>query len=228
MGYTMFGSAVFYEEHAHADADYALDPIHRYRCRRGLWTCRRIYGGQGRSKAWGEIARATDYRLRAALSFEPQLKEPKCPKYLAKIIDREIATWLDWKRAHAPRVIDIDLSKLSGIPQRGGRDAGGPAHRRGSGTRGRSSPPRPPGARQKGREPRYPLRTAPPRGRRSRRPPFVQGSRTERRQPVPQRPLRRRRGKRRRAARSRLRRPLILPPFSRGSRKRRLRAHPRT
>lgn len=115
MGYTMFGSAVFYEEHAHADADYALDPIHRYRCRRGLWTCRRIYGGQGRSKAWGEIARATDHRLRAALSFEPQLKEPKCPKYLAKIIDREIATWLDWKRAHAPRVIDIDLSKLSGI-----------------------------------------------------------------------------------------------------------------
>lgn len=115
MGYTMFGSAVFFEEHPHADAEYELDPIHRYRCRRGLWTCRRIYGGQGRSKAWGKIARACDFRLREALSFEPQLKDAKCPKYLAKIIDREIETWLTWKETSAPRVIDIDLSKLSGI-----------------------------------------------------------------------------------------------------------------
>lgn len=115
MGYTMFGSAVFFEEHPHADAEYELDPIHRYRCRRGLWTCRRIYGGQGRSKAWGEIARACDFRLRETLSFEPQLKDAKCPKYLAKIIDREIETWLTWKETSAPRVIDIDLTKLSGI-----------------------------------------------------------------------------------------------------------------
>lgn len=115
MGYTMFGSAVFFEEDPHPDAEYELDPIHRYRCRRGLWTCRRIYGGQGRSKTWGEIARACDFRLREALSFEPQLKETKCPKYLAKIIDREIETWLAWKETFAPRVIDIDLTKLSGI-----------------------------------------------------------------------------------------------------------------
>lgn len=115
MGYTMFGSAVFFEEDPHPDAEYELDPIHRYRCRRGLWTCRRIYGGQGRSKTWGEIARACDFRLREALSFEPQLKETKCPKYLAKIIDREIETWLAWKETSAPRVIDIDLTKLSGI-----------------------------------------------------------------------------------------------------------------
>ena len=115
MGYTMFGSAVFFEEHPHADAEYELDPIHRYRCRRGLWTCRRIYGGQGRSKAWGEIARACDFRLRETLSFEPQLKDAKCPKYLAKIIDREIEAWLAWKETSAPRVIDIDLTKLSGI-----------------------------------------------------------------------------------------------------------------
>ena len=115
MGYTMFGSAVFFEEQPHADADYELDPIHRYRCRGGLWTCRRIYGGQGRSKSWGEIARAVDGRLRQALGFEPTLTDAACPKYLAKIIDREIDAWLAWKRDHAPRVIDIDLSKLSGI-----------------------------------------------------------------------------------------------------------------
>ena len=115
MSYTMFGSAVFFEEHRHPDAVYVLDPVRSYRCRKGYWTCRRIYGGRDKSRAFGSLAKAVDARLRERMEFEPRLKEQKVPKYLAKIIDREIDDWLAWKEAHAPRRIEIDLGSLERI-----------------------------------------------------------------------------------------------------------------
>ena len=115
MGYTMFASAVFFEEQRHADTTYRLDPIRSYRCRNGMWTCRRIYGGRDKSASFGTLMKTIDARLRLRLGFEPALKEPKAAKYLVKIIDKEIETWLEWKAAHAPRHIEIDLSQLAHI-----------------------------------------------------------------------------------------------------------------
>lgn len=115
MSYTMFGSAVFFDPQTHEDTEYELDPIHRFTCRRGLWTCTRIYGGRGRSSKLGDILHAVDRLLRTALACETPLEDEGAPKYLARIIEREISSWLAWKRDHAPRVIDIDLSQLSGI-----------------------------------------------------------------------------------------------------------------
>lgn len=115
MGYTMFASAVFFEERRHPDAVYELDPLCTYSCTDGFWTCRRVYGGRGSSKAFGDLLRAVDQRLRAALRYEPGLREQAVPKYLARIIRQEIDAWLSWKSAHAPREISIDVSKLAGI-----------------------------------------------------------------------------------------------------------------
>lgn len=115
MSYTMFGSAVFFDPQTHEDTEYELDPIHRYTCRRGLWSCTRIYGGRGRSSKLGDILHAVDRLLRAALKCETPLEDEGAPKYLVRIIEREISSWLSWKRDHAPRVIDIDLSRLSSI-----------------------------------------------------------------------------------------------------------------
>lgn len=115
MSYTMFGSAVFFDPQTHEDTEYELGPIHRYTCRRGLWSCTRVYGGRGRSSKLGDILHAVDRLLRTALECETPLEDEGAPKYLVRIIEREITSWLSWKRDHAPRVIDIDLSQLSSI-----------------------------------------------------------------------------------------------------------------
>lgn len=114
--YTMFGSAVFHEAEPHADTMYQLSDVHRYRCHRGMWTCERIHGSRSRSPKLGACMRATDRMLREALGYEYPLKETKdLPKYLTKFIEDEVSIWVDWQAAHAPRVIEFDLSQLAGI-----------------------------------------------------------------------------------------------------------------
>ena len=115
MPYTMFASAVFFAPERHEDCEYRLDPIHIYRCQNGFWECMRIHGSRQKSSKLGEMMRACDQRLRLALDPTHPLKEEKVPKYLAKIIDDEIAAWLSWDAAHQPVMIDIDLSQLGHI-----------------------------------------------------------------------------------------------------------------
>lgn len=115
MPYTMFASAVFFAPERHEDCEYRLDPIHIYRCQNGFWECMRIHGSRQKSSKLGEMMRACDQRLRLALDPAYPLKEEKVPKYLAKIIDDEIAAWLSWDAAHQPVKIDIDLSQLGHI-----------------------------------------------------------------------------------------------------------------
>ena len=115
MPYTMFASAVFFAPERHEDCEYRLDPIHIYRCQNGFWECMRIHGSRQKSNKLGEMMRACDQRLRLALDPDHPLKEEKVPKYLAKIIDDEIAAWLSWDAAHQPVKIDIDLSQLGHI-----------------------------------------------------------------------------------------------------------------
>ena len=115
MPYTMFASAVFFAPNRHEDCEYRLDPIHIYRCQNGFWECIRIHGSRQKSSKLGEMMRACDQRLRLALGPTHPLKEEKVPKYLAKIIDDEIVTWLSWDAAHQPVKIDIDLSQLGHI-----------------------------------------------------------------------------------------------------------------
>ena len=115
MPYTMFASAVFFAPERHVDCEYRLDPIHIYRCQNGFWECMRIHGSRQKSSKLGEMMRACDQRLRLALDPTHPLKEEKVPKYLAKIIDDEIAAWLSWDAAHQPVKIDIDLSQLGHI-----------------------------------------------------------------------------------------------------------------
>lgn len=116
MAYTMFGSAVFFDPVTHPDAEYELDKVHRYRCDRGMWSCTRFQGGLSRNAKLGQAMRAADRMLREALGFEHPLKEQKgVPKYLQEFISNEIEAWMSWRSAHAPRHIDIDLSRLSDI-----------------------------------------------------------------------------------------------------------------
>lgn len=117
MPYTMFASAVFFEEHAHAAAHVTLNPLRSYRCTKGLWTCDRVHCDQGRNIKLGNILREIDRRMRITWKWPRLLDEDgtKTPKYLQKMIDTEIKNQLEWSSTHQPVRIDIDLSKLSGI-----------------------------------------------------------------------------------------------------------------
>ena len=113
--HVMYASAVRYEPTLHPDCVYELSPTRRYTCKNGLWTCDSYHDGGARSTKLGQIVRAVDRRLREALGFGHPLKEHGEPKYLLKIIDDEVADYLAWQKAHAPRRVEIDLSKLAGI-----------------------------------------------------------------------------------------------------------------
>ena len=116
--YTMFASAVFWAPEPHADAEVEIDPLRRYRCERGMWTCTRLHGETGRSAKLGEILREVDRRMREASGYPHALKAPeegKIPRYRAKIIDEEVTAGAAAVSAVEARRVDIDLTKLAGI-----------------------------------------------------------------------------------------------------------------
>ncbi|WP_321971313.1 TerB N-terminal domain-containing protein [Paratractidigestivibacter sp.] len=111
----MYASAIHYDPAPHEDCVFELSPTRRYVCRQGNWTCEGYHDGGAKSAKLGDICRAVDRQLRAALDYPAQLKDHAEPKYLVKMIDAEIVDYLAYKEAHRPIVIDIDLSKLAGI-----------------------------------------------------------------------------------------------------------------
>lgn len=113
--HVMYASAVRYEPGFHEDCVYELSPTRRYVCKNGLWSCDSYHDGGARSAKLGQIVRAVDRQLRQALGYAHPLKDHAEAKYLVKIIDDEIAAYLGWKQASAPRRVEIDLSKLAGI-----------------------------------------------------------------------------------------------------------------
>ncbi len=115
MPHLMFASALFYPGERHEDCVYELNETRRYECRGGIWSCDGLHDGGGRSAKLGRVLRATDRQLRIALDYPQPLKECGDPKYLVRLIDREVEDYLKWKDAHAPRRVEIDLSQLSMI-----------------------------------------------------------------------------------------------------------------
>ncbi len=113
--YTMFASAVFFDPVQHPDTEYHLNEIHTYSCRNGFWECIRVHGSRQRSPKLGDIMRLCEQRLHLALDASQQPESDDAPKYLVRIVDREIAEWLAWKESHRPRRIDIDLASLGHI-----------------------------------------------------------------------------------------------------------------
>ena len=113
--YLMFASAVFYPGARHPDCTYELDETCRFVCQSGIWTCTSLHHGGGRSSKLGQILRAVDRQLRAALDYPHPLKDRADPKYLVQLIDREVKDYLAWQEAHAPVRVEIDLSKLADI-----------------------------------------------------------------------------------------------------------------
>lgn len=113
--YTMFASAVFFDPQKHPDCDYELDEAHRYRCQKGYWSCQKYRGGRARNPKLGSVMRAVDCAMREAWDYAHPLKESDVPKYIAKMIEREVSERHAWALAHRPVEVNIDLSRLRQI-----------------------------------------------------------------------------------------------------------------
>ena len=111
----MFRACVFEDVPRHPDATYELDAINRFTCVSGNWTHECYQGNRRESSKLGSILKEIDARMRLRYGYAHPLREEKTPKYLLAFIEKEIDAWLSWKAAHAPRVIEIDRSKLGGI-----------------------------------------------------------------------------------------------------------------
>lgn len=111
----MYASAIHYEPAPHPDCVFELSATRRYICKNGSWACDGYHDGGAKSAKLGDLARAVDRQLRAAIDFPAQLKDHAEPKYLVKMIDAEVADYLPYKEAHRPVVVDIDFSKLAQI-----------------------------------------------------------------------------------------------------------------
>lgn len=111
----MYASAIHYEPAPHPDCVFELSATRRYICKNGSWACDGYHDGGAKSARLGDLARAVDRQLRAAIDFPAQLKDHAEPKYLVKMIDAEVADYLAYKEAHRPVVVDIDFSKLAQI-----------------------------------------------------------------------------------------------------------------
>lgn len=117
--YEMFRSAVFVGERGgHPDAVYEVDPLRRYICKGGRWTYEGYAFPRDGVSELGAVLKGVDARMRALYGFEPRLKDPETPKYLAAIIDRHANALLERRREEESRRIRIDLSKLGAIRAR--------------------------------------------------------------------------------------------------------------
>ena len=115
MPHLMFASAVFWPGARHEDCVVRLDDTIAFTCRGGFWLCDALHDGGEKSVRLGQVLHAVDQRLREALGHPQPLQDRGDPKYLTQIVDRVVADYLAWRREHAPRRIEIDLSKLAGI-----------------------------------------------------------------------------------------------------------------
>lgn len=113
--YQMFPSAVFYDHKKYGEYEYEIDPIHRYRCVNGHWSCEKYFGSRAKNKDMGRILRAIDAQMRERYEYKALLKPEGMTKLVMNIIDKEINRLLEEKEKNAVPVIEIDVSKLSGI-----------------------------------------------------------------------------------------------------------------
>lgn len=113
--YQPFASAVYYNRQPLRNCEVELDPIHRYSCRNGIWTCEKYYGNRRKNKSLGLFMRTLDSIMRDRYEFRYKLTAEGATKHeinaILAALDRLEA---DKKKKEAARV-EIDLSLLAGI-----------------------------------------------------------------------------------------------------------------
>ncbi|MDE7325596.1 MAG: TerB N-terminal domain-containing protein [Lachnospiraceae bacterium] len=113
--YQMFASAVFYDYKKYTEYAYEVNPLHRYQCINGHWSCEKYFGSRVKNREMGQILRAVDARMRERYEYKALLKPESVTKLVLNFIDKEIDRLLEEKKRNTVPAIEIDLTKLSGI-----------------------------------------------------------------------------------------------------------------
>lgn len=113
--YTMFSTAVFYEEEPHPDCKVQVSDADSYECKNGRWWHTRACENISSNSELGLAMHAVDFELRQRLDYAYPLKRREVPKYLWKIVRDTVSEHLERRAEAERRKITIDLSKLSGI-----------------------------------------------------------------------------------------------------------------
>lgn len=112
--YTMFSSAVFWCPNEHEDVTYSVGP-ETYFCSQGFWYRELPCSRFDTNKELGVLLHAIDARMRVATGYAHPLKERTLPKYQASYVDKEIASFLERKKAQEEAQVRIDRTALNGI-----------------------------------------------------------------------------------------------------------------
>ncbi len=113
--YNIFSSAVFYDSRRYDDYTYEFSPIHKYRCRNGIWSCERYYGNIKNNKEIGCILKYVDFLMRSITDFRYQLKDEDISCTNKQLIKKIVFDFLNQKEKSKVPVINVDSSKLNEI-----------------------------------------------------------------------------------------------------------------
>lgn len=124
--YALFGTALFWQPKPHENAERRAGPLVTYSCEKGRWTRTSLHGADDANRELGSLMKAVDATLRRRLGSSHPLKDPAIPKYMQRIIDRQVDILLverqereaqeERKRSEEKqRQIKIDFTRLASI-----------------------------------------------------------------------------------------------------------------
>jgi len=113
--YQMFASAVYYNRQPLRNCEVVLDPIHRYSCVNGTWSCEKYYGNRRRNKPLGLFMRALDSIMRERYGFRYKLTADGITRHETASINAALDRLEAEKRRKEAARVEIDLSLLGSI-----------------------------------------------------------------------------------------------------------------
>lgn len=111
----LFDTAVFCDPMRVRNAEYVVDDRCVYQCKNGLWTVTKHNCPLKPNAKLGDLIKTIDSLMRQAYNYRHPVKPELETKWILKIIQEEIQTLMDEKKAAEAKKITIDYSALARI-----------------------------------------------------------------------------------------------------------------
>lgn len=109
----LFHSAVFFDRLKRQEYCYEINPVHRYFCRNGSWSCERFFPSKSRRQETGTLLKTIDFLMRQDFGFRSSLKVEKISALYRELIGNALRHLREETRKRTlPR---LDLSRLDRI-----------------------------------------------------------------------------------------------------------------